>query len=96
MPDMSLKELERFLIIAANKQQILKSIFSGAENLFINKISQTKPQDMVQILYLFVEHNQGSKEFMGELERHLYPSMYSVPIEDLGDLVWSMLNIMKT
>lgn len=46
-------------------------------------------------MYLFVEHNQGSVEFMNALEKHLYPSMYSVAIEDLGDLVWSMLNIMK-
>ena len=43
MPDMSLKELERLLIIAANKPLLLQTIFAGAESMFMTKISQTKP-----------------------------------------------------
>lgn len=41
---------------------------------------------------MFVENGMGSKEFIEKLENHIIPSMHNVPIDELADLIWALVN----
>jgi hypothetical protein len=66
-----------------------------AEQVLSHNFKKLNTKDLVTICYLFIENNKGSPKFRAEIEEQLYPALYTVPADDLGELLWSMQLIMR-
>ena len=46
---------------------------------------------MIQMMFLFSSSEKlVSSEFMEKLQDHVYPTLFTAPVDDMVDLVWAM------